>query len=217
MCVTTVDKAGTVPVLHKSQRNFASWHLRYLRGVFRINAPDKLTSIQYTLHRWRKNKYFGDGYSLSGSFLARTAQISRLTSSRSKRLRNRNLLQSGLWWRRIFLPLRAPGLQKVGGNKTVGRQYFWGQYHVDHSNKLYHQSCWRQKNAEMTKRTAEFMVAVVAAIRLVWRLNCWCSFCQEGSGLWLCPSRFSSRKGPDRYPRASFCGRTKKQTLLAPH
>jgi hypothetical protein len=34
---------------------------------------------------------------------------------------------------------------------------------------------------------------------------------------WLCPSRFSSRKVPNRCPRADFCGGRKKQTQPAPH
>ncbi len=48
--------------------------------MFRINAPDKITSEGYTLERWRKNIYFEDGYSLSRRF----AQINRLTSRASQ-------------------------------------------------------------------------------------------------------------------------------------
>jgi hypothetical protein len=58
---------------------------------------------------------------------------------------------------------------KFGWNKTVGQQYVWGQYPVDHPKKLCHQSCLRQKNVNMTKRTAKFAVAVVATVCLVWR------------------------------------------------
>jgi hypothetical protein len=53
-----------------------------------------------------------------------------------------------------ILPQCVPGLQKVSWNKTVGQQYVWGQYSVDHPNKLYHQSCLRRKKVKMTKRTA---------------------------------------------------------------
>jgi hypothetical protein len=36
------------------------------------------------LQRWHKNRYFGDSYSLSKSFWARTAQINRLTGRASQ-------------------------------------------------------------------------------------------------------------------------------------
>jgi hypothetical protein len=44
----------------------------------------------------------------------------------------------------------------------------------------------------MTKTAAEFAVAVVAAVRLVWRQNCRCSLPQEGSG--YVPADFQAKK-----------------------
>jgi hypothetical protein len=44
----------------------------------------------------------------------------------------------------------------------------------------------------MTKRAAEFAVAVVAAVRLVWRQNCRCSLPQEGPG--YVPADFRTEK-----------------------
>jgi hypothetical protein len=51
--------------------------------------------------------------------------------SRSNRLIYRDPIQSELWQRRGTLSPHSPGLQKVGENKTVGRQHVWGQYPVD--------------------------------------------------------------------------------------
>ncbi len=48
------------------------------------NASHKITSKRYTLERWCKNIYFEDGYSLSKSFWARTAQINYLTGRASQ-------------------------------------------------------------------------------------------------------------------------------------
>ncbi len=97
-----------------------------------------------------------DGYSLSGSFWVHTAEISRLTGRGGQSaLQNCHPLQSGLWRRRAFLPPHAPGLQKVGKNKTVGRWYVWGQDPVKHSNKFYHQSCEGRKNAKIKKTTTD--------------------------------------------------------------
>ncbi len=51
-----------------------------VRGV----QNHKITSERYTLERWHKNIYFDDGYSLSKSFWARTAQINRSTARASQ-------------------------------------------------------------------------------------------------------------------------------------
>ncbi len=104
------------------------------------------------------------------------------------------------------MPLRAPGLQKVSWNKTVGQQHIWGQYHVNHPNKLYHQSCLRRKNVKTTKRTAKF---AVAARRRRLGLAAKPPMQPPSRSLRLRPSRFSSRKHQNHRPRAGFCGRMK--------
>jgi hypothetical protein len=88
------------------------------------NVQGKITLIRSMLERWRNNKYFGDSYSLS------------------KRLGNCYPLHQELCMteQHILSPC-APGLQKVSENKTVGRQYNWGQETVNHSNKWYHHNC----------------------------------------------------------------------------
>ncbi len=85
------------------------------------NAPDKITYERYTLERWRKNIYFEDGYSLSKSFWVCTAQINHLTGRASQIALEAATPSSPGYDRRTCSPPRAPGLPKVGENKTVGR------------------------------------------------------------------------------------------------
>jgi hypothetical protein len=54
----------------------------------------------------------------------------------------------------------------------------------------------------MTKTAAEFAVAVVAAVRLVWRRNRQCSLPQEGSG--YVPADFQAKKKPKSSPQGQF-------------
>jgi hypothetical protein len=44
----------------------------------------EIISLRFTLEKYCKNKYFGDGYSIYGSFRAQTSQISCLTGKASQ-------------------------------------------------------------------------------------------------------------------------------------
>ncbi len=101
----------------------------------------------YKLERFCNNEHNGDSYSVR--------QLQRAIAP----------LSAKLWQRReVSLPSNLPGLQKVGKSKIVGQQCIWGQCPVNHSNKLYHQSCYRWKNNQMTLRISDIVVAVAAAV-----------------------------------------------------
>ncbi len=103
---------------------------------------------------------------------------------------------------------RAPGLQKVGKNKTVGLGTRPCQ--IIQTN-FYHQS-WKDKKLQKglpmlwlplpplyIKSGGEFVNA--ASVKRTLAMS----------------SQFSSWKVPNRHPRACFCGRMKKQTPPEPH
>jgi hypothetical protein len=75
---------------------------------------------------------------------------------------------------RIFI-VALPDLQKIGMNKTIGRQYVWGQ---DQTNCII-KAVKDKKIIKMTKKMVDIVVAVIVSIRQGNRQH---SLHQKGSG-----------------------------------
>jgi hypothetical protein len=106
---------------------------------------------------------------------------------------------------RIFI-VALPDLQKIGMNKTVGRQYLWGQDQTNYIIKAV-------KDEKLPKWRKGWWTS--------WMLSPYPSGGETVNAVYITkalatPSQFSSWQGPDCRPRMSFCNGTMTQFTAPP-